>query len=251
MAMLEIRDLVVSVEGNRILNGVNLSINPGEIHAVMGPNGSGKSTLTLTIMGHPAYTVEKGDILFEGESILELSTDERAKKGIFLAFQHPLEIEGVRVSQMLWKAIQERGWKISPVEFRKRLKESYGKLKMEEFIDRYLNIGFSGGEKKRSEVAQLLTLKPKLAILDEIDSGLDIDAVKLVGDVLTGYIEENPQMSILIITHYQRILNFIKPHYVHVMVGGRIVKSGGFELSLELEEKGYEGLLKEVEYAQG
>ncbi len=251
MALLEIKDLAVSVEGNRILKGVNLTINPGEIHAVMGPNGSGKSTLTLAIMGHPAYTVEEGDILFEGESILELSTDERAKKGIFLAFQHPLEIEGVRVSQMLWKAAQERGWKISPVEFRKMLKEAYGKLKMEDFIDRYLNVGFSGGEKKRSEVAQLLTLKPKLAILDEIDSGLDIDAVKLVGDVLTKAKEENPNISMLIITHYQRILNFIKPDYVHVMVDGRIVKSGGFELSLELEEKGYESLLKEVEYAKG
>ncbi|MEO0138734.1 MAG: Fe-S cluster assembly ATPase SufC [candidate division WOR-3 bacterium] len=251
MALLEIRNLAVSVEGNRILKGVNLTINPGEIHAVMGPNGSGKSTLTLAIMGHPAYSVEEGDILFEGESILELSTDERAKKGIFLAFQHPLEIEGVRVSQMLWKAAQERGLKISPFEFRKILKEAYGKLKMEDFIDRYLNVGFSGGEKKRSEVAQLLTLKPKLAILDEIDSGLDIDAVKLVGDVLTRAKEENPNMSMLIITHYQRILNFIKPDYVHVMVDGRIVKSGGFELSLELEEKGYESLLREVEYAKG
>lgn len=250
MATLEIKDLVVSVEGNVILKGVNLSINPGEIHAVMGPNGSGKSTLTLTIMGHPAYKVESGDILFEGESILELSTDERAKLGIFLAFQHPFEIEGVKVSQMLWKAAQERGWKISPMEFRKILRESYGKLKMEEFVDRYLNVGFSGGEKKRSEVAQLLTLKPKLAMLDEIDSGLDIDAVKLVGDVLTKYKEENGDLSMLIITHYQRILNFIKPDFVHVMVNGRIVKSGGFDLSLELEEKGYEGLIGEVEYAE-
>ncbi len=250
MAMLEIKDLVVSVEGNVILKGVNLSINPGEIHAVMGPNGSGKSTLTLTIMGHPAYKVESGDILFEGESILELSTDERAKLGIFLAFQHPFEIEGVKVSQMLWKAAQEKGWKISPLEFRKILRESYGRLKMEEFVDRYLNVGFSGGEKKRSEVAQLLTLKPKLAMLDEIDSGLDIDAVKLVGDVLTKYKEEDRDLSMLIITHYQRILNFIKPDFVHVMVDGRIVKSGGFELSLELEEKGYEGLIGEVEYAE-
>jgi Fe-S cluster assembly ATP-binding protein len=213
----------------------------------MGPNGSGKSTLALAIMGHTAYTVEEGDIIFEGESILPLKADERAKKGIFLAFQHPFEIDGVKVSQMLWKAVQQRGWRVSPMEFRRVLKENYGRLKMEEFIDRYLNVGFSGGEKKRSEVAQLLTLKPKLAILDEIDSGLDIDAVKLVGEELTRAKKENPQLSLLIITHYQRILNFIKPDFVHVMVDGRIVKSGGFELSLELEEKGYESLLKEVE----
>jgi len=245
--MLEIKNLVVSVDGNRILKGVNLTIDRGQIHAIMGPNGSGKSTLASVIMGHPAYEVEDGDIIFEGESVLPLKADERAKKGLFLAFQHPFEIDGVRVSQMLWKAVQERGWKVSPVEFRKILKESYGRLKMEDFIDRYLNVGFSGGEKKRSEVAQLLTLKPKLAILDEIDSGLDIDAVKLVGEELTRAKEENPNMSLLIITHYQRILNFIRPDFVHVMVDGRIVKSGGFELSLELEEKGYESLLREVE----
>jgi Fe-S cluster assembly ATP-binding protein len=247
MATLEIKNLVVSIDGNRILKGVNLTIGEGEIHAIMGPNGSGKSTLALVIMGHTAYTVEEGDIIFEGESILPLKADERAKKGIFLAFQHPFEIDGVKVSQILWKAVQERGWKVSPMEFRRILRESYGRLKMEEFIDRYLNVGFSGGEKKRSEVAQLLTLKPKLAILDEIDSGLDIDAVKLVGEELTRAKKENPQLSLLIITHYQRILNFIKPDFVHVMVDGRIVKSGGFELSLELEEKGYESLLKEVE----
>jgi FeS assembly ATPase SufC len=247
MAMLEIKNLVVSVDGNRILKGVNLTIDRGQIHAIMGPNGSGKSTLASVIMGHPAYEVEDGDIIFEGESVLPLKADERAKKGLFLAFQHPFEIDGVRVSQMLWKAVQERGWKVSPVEFRKILKESYGRLKMEDFIDRYLNVGFSGGEKKRSEVAQLLTLKPKLAILDEIDSGLDIDAVKLVGEELTRAKEKNPNMSLLIITHYQRILNFIRPDFVHVMVDGRIVKSGGFELSLELEEKGYESLLREVE----
>jgi len=247
MAILEIKNLVVSIDGNRILKGVNLTVGEGEIHAIMGPNGSGKSTLALVIMGHTAYTVEEGDIIFEGESILPLKADERAKKGIFLAFQHPFEIDGVKVSQMLWKAVQERGWKVSPMEFRRVLKESYGRLKMEEFIDRYLNVGFSGGEKKRSEVAQLLTLKPKLAILDEIDSGLDIDAVKLVGEELTRAKKENPQLSLLIITHYQRILNFIRPDFVHVMVDGRIVKSGGFELSLELEEKGYESLLKEVE----
>lgn len=247
MATLEIKNLVVSIDGNRILKGVNLTVGEGEIHAIMGPNGSGKSTLALVIMGHTAYTVEEGDIIFEGESILPLKADERAKKGIFLAFQHPFEIDGVKVSQMLWKAVQERGWKVSPMEFRRILRESYGRLKMEEFIDRYLNVGFSGGEKKRSEVAQLLTLKPKLAILDEIDSGLDIDAVKLVGEELTRAKKENPQLSLLIITHYQRILNFIKPDFVHVMVDGRIVKSGGFELSLELEEKGYESLLKEVE----
>jgi Fe-S cluster assembly ATP-binding protein len=247
MATLEIKNLVVSIDGNRILKGLNLTIGEGEIHAIMGPNGSGKSTLALVIMGHTAYTVEEGDIIFEGESILPLKADERAKKGIFLAFQHPFEIDGVKVSQMLWKAVQERGWKVSPMEFRRILKENYGRLKMEEFIDRYLNVGFSGGEKKRSEVAQLLTLKPKLAILDEIDSGLDIDAVKLVGEELTRAKKENPQLSLLIITHYQRILNFIKPDFVHVMVDGRIVKSGGFELSLELEEKGYESLLKEVE----
>ena len=247
MALLEIRNLKAKVEDTLILKGVNLTIGKGEIHAIMGPNGSGKSTLAMVLMGHPDYEVVDGDILFEGKSILGLSADERAKLGIFLAFQYPYEIEGVRVSQMMWKAAQSLGWDMSPVEFRRLLRSYYEALGIKDFIDREVNVGFSGGEKKRSEVAQLLTLKPKLAILDEIDSGLDIDAVRIVGEALMRAKEENPELSMLLITHYQRILNYVKPDRVHVMVDGRIVLSGDYELSLKLEQEGYEGLVRSLQ----
>ena len=243
---MEIKDLKVKVEDSLILKGVSLTINKGETHAIMGPNGSGKSTLALVLMGHPEYEVVGGDILFEGRSILDLSPDERAKLGIFLAFQYPYEIEGVRVSQMMWKAVQSLGWDMGPVEFRKLLRSYYERLGIGDFIDREVNVGFSGGEKKRSEVAQLLTLKPKLAILDEIDSGLDIDAVRIVGDAINRAKEENPDLSVLLITHYQRILNYVRPDKVHVMVDGRIVLTGGYELSLRLEEEGYEGIVRSL-----
>ena len=247
MALLEIRNLKAKVEDTLILKGVNLTIGKGEIHAIMGPNGSGKSTLAMVLMGHPDYEVVDGDIFFEGKSILGLSADERAKLGIFLAFQYPYEIEGVRVSQMMWKAAQSLGWDMSPVEFRRLLRSYYEALGIKDFIDREVNVGFSGGEKKRSEVAQLLTLKPKLAILDEIDSGLDIDAVRIVGEALMRAKEENPELSMLLITHYQRILNYVKPDRVHVMVDGRIVLSGDYELSLNLEQEGYEGLVRSLQ----
>ncbi len=244
MALLEVKNLKVKVEDTLILKGVDLTIERGEVHAIMGPNGSGKSTLAMVLMGHPEYEVLEGDVLFEGESVLDLPPDERAKRGIFLAFQYPYEIEGVRVSQMMWKASRSLGWDMGPMEFRRLLRRYYEVLGIGDFIDREINVGFSGGEKKRSEVAQLLTLKPKLAVLDEIDSGLDIDAVRVVGAALTKAKEENPEMSMLLITHYQRILNYVKPDRVHVMVDGRIVLSGGFELSLRLEEEGYEGITK-------
>ncbi len=243
---MEIKDLKVKVEDSLILKGVSLTINKGETHAIMGPNGSGKSTLALVLMGHPEYEVVGGDILFEGRSILDLSPDERAKLGIFLAFQYPYEIEGVRVSQMMWKAVQSLGWDMGPVEFRRLLRSYYEQLGIGDFIDREVNVGFSGGEKKRSEVAQLLTLKPKLAILDEIDSGLDIDAVRIVGGAINRAKEENPNLSVLLITHYQRILNYVKPDKVHVMVDGRIVLTGGYDLSLRLEAEGYEGIVRSL-----
>ncbi|NPA79883.1 MAG: Fe-S cluster assembly ATPase SufC [Thermotogae bacterium] len=244
MELLRIENLKVAVDGKLILKGINLTVNRGETHAIMGPNGSGKSTLAAVLMGHPAYEVLDGDVLFEGKSILGLSPDERAKLGIFLAFQYPYEIEGVRVSQMMWRAFRALGGEVSPVEFRKLLRENYSALGMGEFIDREINLGFSGGEKKRSEVAQLLTLKPKLAILDEIDSGLDIDAVRIVGEALNEARRRNPDMAILLITHYQRILNHVRPDRVHVMMDGRIVMSGGYELSLKLEKEGYGNLSK-------
>ena len=244
MADLVIRDLRVAVEGKEILKGVNLEVNRGEFHAVMGPNGSGKSTLAMTLMGHPKYEVVGGEVLFKGENILEMSPDERAKLGLFLAFQYPMEIEGVGLSQFLWSAIKARSDNPDALkgkalmDFRKELERALGVVKLPpEFADRYLNVNFSGGEKKRTEIAQLLTLKPEIAILDETDSGLDIDSVRIVAEAVKSL--KGPDFGALIITHYQRILNYLEPDYVHVMVDGRIVKSGGKELALELEEKGY------------
>lgn len=245
-SVLEIRDLHVSVGGKPILKGVDLTVQQGETHALMGPNGTGKSTLAYTLMGHPNYEITQGQMLFKGRDLVDLEPDERSRLGLFLAFQYPVAIPGVSVANFLRSAInarrraldtQDKG--ISVPEFRKMLKAKMDLLQMpHEFAGRYLNDGFSGGEKKRAEILQLATLEPEIAILDETDSGLDIDALRIVSagvNALAG-----PNLGILIITHYQRILNYISPHTVHVMLGGRIVETGGADLALHLEEQGYD-----------
>ncbi len=246
---LEIRDLHASVEGKQILRGVNLKVREGEIHTVMGPNGSGKSTLAYVIMGHPRYVVDSGDILLDGESILELTPDQRAKKGLFLAFQYPVEVSGLTVANFLRRAylnlkygggeVDKQKERISVIEFQKLLNEKLQMLSLDPSLARrYLNEGFSGGEKKRAEILQLAVLQPRIAILDETDSGLDIDGVRIVAEGVRKLVEQTG-MGVLLITHYQRILKYITPHYVHVMYNGRIVESGGPELAELLEEKGY------------
>jgi Fe-S cluster assembly ATP-binding protein len=248
MAKLEIRDLHATVEGTEILKGVDLTINQGEIHALMGPNGSGKSTLANTLLGHPKYKVTKGDVIIDGQSLLDLSPDKRAKKGLFLAFQYPVAVPGVTMFSFLRAAYNavhtdEKNQAPTIFDFKETLAERMKLLEMDEsFMNRYLNEGFSGGEKKRAEILQLAMLKPKFAVLDETDSGLDIDALRVVAEGV-GKIA-NKDLGILVITHYQRILKYIMPTYVHVMYEGRITASGGQELSLKLEEKGY-GWLKE------
>ena len=242
-----IKDLHVSIEGKKILNGVNLVVRKGEVCALMGPNGSGKSTLAYTLMGHPKYTVDKGEAWYKEKNIFELSPDERAKLGIFLSFQYPQEIPGLSVSNFLRTAYNAvKPQQISVPEFVKRLKEKMHLLKIDDsFSRRYLNEGFSGGEKKRTEILQLAVLEPEIAILDETDSGLDIDSLKIVAQGVGTLL--GPSLGVLIITHYQRILNYITPDRVHIMVKGRIVKSGGKELAHELEAKGYDEFIKEAE----
>jgi Fe-S cluster assembly ATP-binding protein len=251
-ADLVIKNLHVSVEGQEILKGLNLEVNKGEIHAIMGPNGSGKSTLANTLMGHPAYEVTEGEIWFKGENIVELAADERSRLGLFLAFQYPSAIPGVSVANFLRTAINARTQQpgpsgngngnrrgISMRDFRKMLKEKMSMLQMDQsFARRYLNDGFSGGEKKRMEILQMAMLKPEIAILDETDSGLDIDALRIVSEGVNQLM--SPELGVLVITHYQRILNYVKPERVHILVNGRIAMSGGPELALELEEKGYD-----------
>ncbi|HMS00827.1 MAG TPA: Fe-S cluster assembly ATPase SufC [Anaerolineales bacterium] len=246
MSQLEIKNLHVSIEDKEILKGLSLTINQGEIHAVMGPNGTGKSTLAYTLMGHPNYTVTQGEIIFKGQNVLELEPDERSRLGIFLAFQYPVAIPGVTVANFLRTAINARRRVENPEdkgmpipEFRKLLKEKMSMLKMDQnFAGRYLNDGFSGGEKKRAEILQMATLKPEIAILDETDSGLDIDALRIVAEGVNAL--SGSELGVLVITHYQRLLNYIKPHFVHIMLDGRIVESGGPDLALHLEEQGYE-----------
>jgi len=238
MNTLEIKDLHISIGDKEIIKGLNLVIKEGEIHALMGPNGSGKSTLSCTIMGHPKYTITKGDILFNGQSINDMKTDERAKLGIFLCFQYPMEVTGVQVANFL-RLASNSIQKEEVSEFRKRLKDNMKNLKISEtFSSRYLNDGFSGGEKKRGEILQMSVLRPKIAILDEADSGLDIDALKIVADSVNNAMKTTP-LGVLIITHYQRILNFIKPNFVHIVVDGKIVQSGGHELAERLDGEGY------------
>ena len=243
--LLKVVDLHAEIaeSGTEILRGVNLEVKEGEIHAIMGPNGSGKSTLSKVISGHPSYEVTDGDILIRGESILGLEPDERAKAGIFLAFQYPIEIPGVSIANFLRTAMNaKRGEEIDIFEFSDLLTEKMEMLEMDvAFAERSVNEGFSGGEKKRNEILQLAMLEPTLAVMDETDSGLDIDALKVVSAGINKIkSQHDTNMAVLLITHYQRMLNYVKPDYVHVMVDGRIIRSGGAELALELEERGYE-----------
>jgi Fe-S cluster assembly ATP-binding protein len=237
---LRIVDLHVQVNDKKILKGVNLEIKKGEIHALMGPNGSGKSTLAATLMGHPNYKITKGEIWLDGQNITDLSPDERARMGLFLAFQYPSEVPGVTVANFLRLALNAvRGKDIPVLEFHKLLHEKMKELKMDpSFAKRYLNDGFSGGEKKRNEILQMALLQPKYAILDETDSGLDIDALRIVSEGVNRLV--GPDLGILIITHYQRILHYIEPHYVHVLYDGKIIESGGKELADKLEKTGYD-----------
>jgi Fe-S cluster assembly ATP-binding protein len=245
-ATLEIRGLTASVEGKDILKGIDLTVTQGETHALMGPNGSGKSTLANVIMGRPGYTVTGGEVLFKGEDITGLTPDERARRGLFLAMQYPVEVPGVSVVNFLRTAYKSvKGDEISALAFRKHMKEKMVALGVEDaMVNRYLNQGFSGGEKKRNEILQLAVLEPQIAILDETDSGLDIDSLKQVAMGVAQLV--GPDLGVLLVTHYQRILNYITPDRVHVMMQGRIVKSGGEELAHELEQKGYEEIRREL-----
>jgi Fe-S cluster assembly ATP-binding protein len=243
--MLKIEDLQVEIDGQEIVKGLNLEVGKGEIHAIMGPNGSGKSTLANVLMGHPRYEVTGGSVTFQGEDIFELEPDERAKLGMFLAFQYPSEVPGVSVANFLRTAVNSvREEELSPMEMYRLLQEKMSIMQMDpKFAERYLNEGFSGGEKKRNEILQMLMLDPKLAIMDETDSGLDIDALQVVARGVNEL--RGPEFSAVIITHYQRILRYIEPDHVHVMLDGRLVTSGGKELAEELEEKGYDWVRQE------
>ena len=255
----EVRDLHVNVGDKEILKGLTLTINEGEIHAIMGPNGSGKSTLAYTLMGHPNYTVTRGEVYFKGGNVLDMRPDERSRAGLFLAFQYPVSIPGVTVAQFLRTAMNARlkadareknngvmpaNHKGMPIPiFTKTLREAMAVLKVDQqFAGRYLNEGFSGGEKKRAEILQMAMLKPDFAVLDETDSGLDIDALRVVSEGVNTLHRNNPRMGVLVITHYQRLLDYIKPQFVHVLMGGRMVEEGGPELALQLESKGYDWL---------
>lgn len=241
--LIEIKDLHANVEGKPILKGLNLSIRPGEVHAIMGPNGSGKSTLAKVLAGHPGYEVTSGQVLFKGRDMLSLEPDERARSGVFLAFQYPHEIPGVSILNFLRTALNTRLEKEMPVlEFRKLLFEKMELLGMDKsFATRFVNDGFSGGEKKRNEILQMAILEPELAILDETDSGLDIDALKIVANGVNSIVKTGKKKpAVLVITHYNRILDYLKPDFVHVLFQGKIVTSGGSELALQLEERGYD-----------
>jgi len=243
MSLLEVKNLHVEIDGKKILNGLDLTVEKGQVHAIMGPNGSGKSTLSYVLAGKDEYDVTEGDILFDGESVLGMEPDERAAKGLFLAFQYPIEIPGVATMTFLRTAVnaqrKARGEdELSTPEFMKKVRDTAGKLEInQEMLKRAVNVGFSGGEKKRNEILQMAMLEPRLAVLDETDSGLDIDALKIVSDGVNRL--RSPERSFVVITHYQRLLDYIVPDVVHVLSRGRIVRTGGKELALELEEKGY------------
>lgn len=249
--LLEIKNLKAEIEGKSILNGINLTVKPGEVHAIMGPNGAGKSTLSSVLAGRADYTITDGQALLNGKDLLEMSPEERACEGVFLAFQYPVEIPGVSTTNFLKTAINERRKYrgLEPMEATDFLKLMRSKMELMEMdknlASRSLNEGFSGGEKKRNEVYQMAMLEPTLAILDETDSGLDIDALRIVSEGVNAL--AGGELGVLVITHYQRLLNYIKPHFVHVMMGGRIVESGGPELALHLEEQGYDWLREKAE----
>lgn len=255
MSELVIDNLHASINGKEILKGVDLAIKPGEVHALMGPNGTGKSTLAYVLMGHPAYEITEGQVLFKGKNILDLEPDQRSHLGLFLAFQYPVAIPGVSLANFLRTAINAQRRAADPndkgmpiPEFRKLLKEKMDLLQMDHsFAGRYLNDGFSGGEKKRAEVLQMAALNPEIAIMDETDSGLDIDALRIVSEGVNTL--RGPHLGVLVITHYQRILNYIKPEFVHIMMDGRIIESGGADLALQLEEHGYNWLRDKAETA--
>jgi len=248
--MLSVKGLRVAVEGVPILKGLDLQVNAGEIHAIMGPNGSGKSTLARVIAGHPAYEITAGTVEFEGQNLLELEPDERALGGVFLAFQYPIEIPGVTNASFLRTAYNARRQhagldELDPLEFDDYVREKLKIVDMDpNFLDRAVNVGFSGGEKKRNEILQMAVLEPKLALLDETDSGLDIDALRTVANGINKL--AGPDNTVVLVTHYQRLLNYVEPDVVHVMVGGRIVRSGGKELALQLEERGYDWVIAEA-----
>jgi Fe-S cluster assembly ATP-binding protein len=244
--VLDIRNLHASVDGNEILKGINLTVNKGEVHAIMGPNGSGKSTLAKVLAGHPQYEVTAGEVIYDGKNLLEMSPDERAREGVFMAFQYPIEVPGVSNAQFLRLAYNERQKhngeeELDPLEFKDLLKEKAKIVEMDaSFMSRSVNEGFSGGEKKRNEILQMAVLDPNLAVLDETDSGLDIDALRIVAEGVNKL--HSSEKAVILVTHYQRLLNYIVPDFVHVLSAGRIVKEGGKELALELEEKGYDWL---------
>jgi len=248
--MLSIKNLTASINGTPVLKGIDLQINAGEIHAIMGPNGSGKSTLGKVLAGHPAYEVTGGEVLFEGQNLFEMEADARARAGLFMGFQHPIEVPGVSNASFLRLAYNKKAEadgrdELDPLEFDDFIHEKIKVVAMrEEFLDRSLNEGFSGGEKKRNEILQMAVLEPKLAILDELDSGLDIDALRVLGEAVNQL--QRADRALLIITHFPRILETIQPQFVHVLSGGRILKSAGKELALELEERGYDWVLEEA-----
>jgi len=248
MATLSIKNLHAEVDGKEILKGVDLVINGGETHAIMGPNGTGKSTLASVVMGHPKYTVTKGEILLDGLNVLEMSVDERSRAGLFLGMQHPAEVPGVTNSDFIKTAMNTRmaeGKSVSLFKFIRELDHAVTDLKMDDNLPhRYLNEGFSGGEKKRNEILQMKMLKPKIAILDEIDSGLDVDALKIVGENVTAM--KNDNLGLLLITHYQRLLDYIKADKVHVMMKGKVVKSGGIEIIKRIDTEGYDWIKEEL-----
>src|SRR5262252_4864680 len=244
--MLEIRNLHAAIDGKEILRGIDLKVNKGEVHAIMGPNGSGKSTLAKVLAGHPAYEVTAGEVIYDGRNLLEMSPDERAREGVFMAFQYPVEVPGVSNAQFLRLAYNEKQKhlgqeELDPLEFKDLLKEKAKIVEMDaSFMSRSVNEGFSGGEKKRNEILQMAVLDPKLSVLDETDSGLDIDALRIVAEGVNKL--HSSEKAVILVTHYQRLLNYIVPDFVHVLSAGRIVKEGGKELALELEEKGYDWL---------
>ena len=249
--MLEIRNLHAAIDGNEILKGINLTVRKGEVHAIMGPNGSGKSTLAKVLAGHPQYEVTAGEVIYEGKNLLEMPPDQRAREGVFMAFQYPIEVPGVSNAQFLRLAYNEKRKhhgeeELDPLEFKDLLKERAKVVEMDaSFMSRSVNEGFSGGEKKRNEILQLAALEPRLAVLDETDSGLDIDALRIVAGGVNHLLR--PDNACVLVTHYQRLLNYIMPDYVHVMESGRIIKTGGKELALELENRGYDWVVDEFE----